>query len=311
MADSYRSFNTGYWEDDYVINKDPMVKLVFAYVFTNKSVNWCGIYKLSLKKMSMEIGLDDETIVNILRKLEEDRRCKFFNGWMGIRNFTKQQKYNGNLLKAFVNDLKDILRKGVPQEIVEWVANENDHFRDVLRASKALETLRGLSGYFHSYSYFDKYSYSNSDFHYQIEYHSDSNSYNDSTCASDDRSPDDVFLEIAHQLYQDIQELVCPPLFINHKPDVGEWARDIELIHQIDGVSIDDIKLVAAWAVRDSFWQANILTGKKLREKFNTLHLQMNRSKNSAHAKQRLTDPEERRRQLRELSARRVNEESL
>ena len=86
---------------------------------------------------------------------------------------------------------------------------------------------------------------------------------------------DPVFSEIAEDLFKDIQELVRPPTYKNRSPDITAWAQDIEKIHRIDGRPIDEIKQVSTWAVRDSFWQSNILSGRKLREKYNSLYLQM------------------------------------
>jgi hypothetical protein len=56
---------------------------------------------------------------------------------------------------------------------------------------------------------------------------------------------------------------------------VIKWARHIEMIHRVDKRSWDDIKTVLSWVYRpSSFWKTNILSGKKLREKFPTLYLQ-------------------------------------
>lgn len=85
----------------------------------------------------------------------------------------------------------------------------------------------------------------------------------------------EIFKDIAEQFFFDIQEIVRPPTYQNRSPDLTQWAKDIEKIHRIDKRPIDEIKLVAAWAVRDKFWQSNILSGKKLRMKYDKLYLQM------------------------------------
>lgn len=55
------------------------------------------------------------------------------------------------------------------------------------------------------------------------------------------------------------------------KDPQGSWAEDIEKIHRIDGYSWEKIVAVAKWSQEDNFWQQNIRSGKKLREKFDTL----------------------------------------
>jgi len=56
---------------------------------------------------------------------------------------------------------------------------------------------------------------------------------------------------------------------------VERWAKDIDKLHRLDGHPWDRIAAVAAWSQADPFWQANILSGAKLREKFDQLQAQM------------------------------------
>ena len=111
---------------------------------------------------------------------------------------------------------------------------------------------------------------------------------------------DQIYLEIAEQLYFDIQELVKPPKYEKNKPNIAIWIKSIRQLHKLDKRPIDEIKLVAAWAVRDSFWRANILSGKALRDKYNTLYLQMINSKRKNDVREQ-TDPQQRIKELKEL----------
>ncbi|KKK70102.1 hypothetical protein LCGC14_2927370, partial [marine sediment metagenome] len=72
------------------------------------------------------------------------------------------------------------------------------------------------------------------------------------------------------------------PLFRKGIPAV--WASDIERLIRIDGVSAERIRAVVDWLPsddgRDSSgswkgWRTNILSGKKLREKFDKLEIAM------------------------------------
>lgn len=56
------------------------------------------------------------------------------------------------------------------------------------------------------------------------------------------------------------------------------WARDIEKLIKIDGRKAEDCEAVIDWCQEDgNFWNNNILSGRKLREKFDTLYGQMRR----------------------------------
>ena len=63
----------------------------------------------------------------------------------------------------------------------------------------------------------------------------------------------------------------------NHKkPNLQTWAKDIDKLIRIDERPKSQIHDVVKWCQKDSFWQNNILSAKKLREKFDQLSLKMN-----------------------------------
>lgn len=53
------------------------------------------------------------------------------------------------------------------------------------------------------------------------------------------------------------------------------WAKDIDLMLRLDKLDPDDIAEVIAWCQQDSFWRSNILSGKKLRQKYQELRMKM------------------------------------
>lgn len=62
--------------------------------------------------------------------------------------------------------------------------------------------------------------------------------------------------------------------------DIRRWAIDIERIYRIDKRTWTDIELAILWIkTPGQFWAANIMSGKKLREKFPTIWAQMNTKK--------------------------------
>lgn len=63
---------------------------------------------------------------------------------------------------------------------------------------------------------------------------------------------------------------------------LANWSSDIEKIARLDGRGYDDIERVLRWAKADGFWRPNIMSGKKLREKFPTLYAQMTTKRGSS-----------------------------
>jgi len=53
----------------------------------------------------------------------------------------------------------------------------------------------------------------------------------------------------------------------------GTWAKDLDLLHRLDGQSWDDIERVIRWCQADDFWSQNILSGAKLRKQMPSLLL--------------------------------------
>lgn len=65
----------------------------------------------------------------------------------------------------------------------------------------------------------------------------------------------------------------------HRKPDMQKWAKHIGLLINRDKRTPEEIEKVILWCQKDSFWQLNILSTKKLREKFDQLFLKMNNGK--------------------------------
>jgi predicted phage replisome organizer len=59
------------------------------------------------------------------------------------------------------------------------------------------------------------------------------------------------------------------------KPILRAWAKSIDLMIRVDKRSVGDIRSVIQWSQKDSFWQTNILSTKKLRDKYDQLAIKM------------------------------------
>jgi len=98
---------------------------------------------------------------------------------------------------------------------------------------------------------------------------------------------DDLHIDVeVNPVYYDLSTLLADKMEQNDKKvfngsgrakKVNAWANDIRKLIEIDGRTSNEVKDVIIWSQADPFWRANILCGKKLREKFPTLFLQMNK----------------------------------
>ena len=63
----------------------------------------------------------------------------------------------------------------------------------------------------------------------------------------------------------------------NYKqPNLQDWAKNIDLMMRVDNRSPQKIQEVIEWCQQDDFWHPNILSTKKLRDKFDVLVAKMN-----------------------------------
>ena len=98
-----------------------------------------------------------------------------------------------------------------------------------------------------------------------------------------EKKKDKVFHEKSepYMLAQFLEEQIQrhTPEFKADEANRQRWAKDIDLMIRRDKLDPDKIADVIIWAHRNAFWRAFILSGKKLREKYLQLSIQMNSSK--------------------------------
>ncbi|MFR1510217.1 MAG: hypothetical protein ACLSSW_06235, partial [Acutalibacteraceae bacterium] len=69
------------------------------------------------------------------------------------------------------------------------------------------------------------------------------------------------------------------PKFPQNESQRQRWAKDFDLMIRRDKIDADDIAEVIDWCQNDSFWRSNILSGKKVREKYQQLAMKMSSRK--------------------------------
>jgi hypothetical protein len=111
-----RYVDTKFWDDNYIVNRDPIEKLLYLYFLTNTLTNIIGIYEISIRRIAFDTGIDKDMVIKILSRFEEDKKIKYKDGYIAIRKFTKHQANNPKINKGMEELLKE-----VPMELVEWV----------------------------------------------------------------------------------------------------------------------------------------------------------------------------------------------
>lgn len=71
------------------------------------------------------------------------------------------------------------------------------------------------------------------------------------------------------------------------KSNMQSWADDMRKLIEIDQVDKHLAKQVMDWVTQDSFWRTNVLSAKKLRDKFMELAIKMSADKKPSQPKQK------------------------
>lgn len=90
-----------------------------------------------------------------------------------------------------------------------------------------------------------------------------------------ERPEQPIDLELATSLFELIQ--ANTPTF--KEPNLQSWAKHVRLMRERDKRTPEQIQYLINWSQKDTFWQGNILSTSKLREKFDQLVAQVKRQR--------------------------------
>lgn len=91
----YRQIHTRIWKDEWFGDLAPDEKLLFIYLFSNDEAQISGIYKISLKVIANETGLDRQLIKDTLQKFADDKKVLYQDGVVWVVNMGRYHK-NGS-----------------------------------------------------------------------------------------------------------------------------------------------------------------------------------------------------------------------
>ena len=77
MAD-YRTVKVSMWaQDEWFMDQDTEGKLLWMYLFTNSHTSVAGIYKLPMRTITFETGLDKQTVTRCLAQFAKDEKAYY------------------------------------------------------------------------------------------------------------------------------------------------------------------------------------------------------------------------------------------
>jgi uncharacterized UPF0160 family protein len=113
-----RSINTKFWDDPFIVKLSLTEKLLFLYLITNSLTNLLGVYEISLRKISFDTGINQNTVRKGLERFEKVRKVFYIDSFIILPNFLKNQKLNKNM-KIAVEKEFDLLPDGLKTNLLD------------------------------------------------------------------------------------------------------------------------------------------------------------------------------------------------
>jgi hypothetical protein len=116
----YRQVQTGFWQDDFVLNLTPEEKYFYLFLLTNSKTKQCGIYQLPVQVIVFETGYNQETVEKLLHRFIDYGKIIYStkSKEIGIINWQKYNPAESPKVKACViKELKEIKDRSLIDKI--------------------------------------------------------------------------------------------------------------------------------------------------------------------------------------------------
>ncbi|MCU7389683.1 hypothetical protein [Bacillus sp. ST24] len=255
----YRHVQTSFWSDAKVSEEmTPEDKYFYLYLMTNEHTNQIGVYQITRKQMAFELGYSIESAKALLDRFinhhdlvvynEETRELCILN-W-GKYNLNKGGKPIEDCIKKELKSIKDL-------SLVRLVLERTENISLVQKVSV--------------YAGLDDTSHDTSTIRGQKEKEKEKE--------KEKKTPRHKFETCDTNGAKYLFEKIKGNNPKQKEPNFNNWANEFRLMRERDNREPQEIKDVIDWCQADPFWQGNILSPKKLREKFDQLTIQMKSKK--------------------------------
>lgn len=305
------------WSDDWFFTLEPKQKLAWMFLLTNERCNIAGIYKLNHKWAARVAGLTERDFNDSMKMFEEDGKLLRLEDWVVIVNFVKHQSKNPSVIKG----IKRIVQE-LPVEVIKLLTETHLNLKDPryktigdarkvrirrrdgdkcvkCNSKKLLEVDHIVPLFKGGRNDDDNLQTLCRKCHREkteedmrdtgcLTLPNPTSLYSTLPIGSEEEADDffekpkftEVDMELAKYLHDRIQRN-NPQWKLRGKLET--WAEHVEKLRRIDGRTPEQIRDMIDWTQDDDFWQANILSTAKLREKFNQLIPQVKRKAGVTH----------------------------
>lgn len=116
----FRKIHTSFWSDTFVQDLDNDHKLFYLYLLTNERTKQCGIYEISKKQISFDLGYSIDRVSKLLKYFIDTNRIMYSEPTkeLALRNWTK---FNGSTSPKVISCIKSELLNVKDRVLIEYV----------------------------------------------------------------------------------------------------------------------------------------------------------------------------------------------
>lgn len=122
---AYRLVYTDFWTDPRVLEEmTPEDRLFYLYLLTNPKTTNCGIYKITKKQMSLELGYSQEAVNSLMERFINYHKLIRYNPEtreLAIKNWGKYNLNKGG--KPVIDCLKKELTEVKDKTLIQYIAH--------------------------------------------------------------------------------------------------------------------------------------------------------------------------------------------
>ena len=116
----FRKIHTSFWSDPFIQDLDNDHKLFYLYLLTNEKTKQCGIYEISKKQISFELGYSIDRVSKLLAYFIKSSKILYSETTkeIAIKNWNK---FNGSTSPKVVSCINSELKNVKDTVLIEYV----------------------------------------------------------------------------------------------------------------------------------------------------------------------------------------------
>jgi hypothetical protein len=253
----FRQVFCGFWNEDIEVFEKftPDEKYFYLYLLTNPHTSASGIYKISVKHMTIELGYSSEVVHSLLERFEKEYKKIRYNretNELALKNWLKFNDIKSPTTRSCI--LKE-LDKIQDRTLISYLGYE---VSDPVSDAPSMPPIYPIG---------EK----------EKEKEKDKEKRKEEPAAlppSSEKSYPENIIKTAEYLRDKIKLNSNPRKWLNNPPNLQKWFKDIDMLVRVDGVNFEDVRGMIDWCTAHSFWSGNILSAQALREKYTVMEIQ-------------------------------------